>query len=257
MSECPKQVKFRPDFMAPGPSVTIESKGAVLSGEEDLFDIGGINEVAGLDRETTSHRFYESNKVLGQLYRAIDEIDFFTELQNQFKKIRDQSRITASLMERVWSYVMREAQLIQYTQHLPFAREIRESYEESLVDTMYAFSPHTTRPLSEIEVLAGAIMGRNKGAQSKRTRELAKEMKERYDRDVAFTVDRILKGDDNDSRDEDEVLPRSIACLKIGMMEDGQHVKYMGSVISWRYIAAAVCLKQLERWRAWGPLRPI
>ncbi len=58
-----------------------------------------------LDRDSTFYRFYESLKVLGQLYRAFDGFDFFTELQNQFnlfKKIRDQSRISASLVERVW-----------------------------------------------------------------------------------------------------------------------------------------------------------
>lgn len=69
------------------------------------------------------------------------------------------------------------------------------------------------------------------------------EMNERFERDVAFTVERITHGDDGD---RDEALARAIACLAVGMTEPRKVSKRVGELRSWKYVAAAVCLREIE-----------
>lgn len=77
----------------------------------------------------------------------------------------------------------------------------------------------------------------------------------------------ILKGDGDDvdvyedpayeGEDTSESLERSISCLALAMQEEGEHVRGMGTLQSWKYVAAAVCLRQLERHFGLGYLRPL
>ena len=117
-------------------------------------------------------------------------------------------------------------------------------------------------PLSEHEVFAGTILGRQGGAQGKPLRELSKTMRERFEAIVEYMVMRIVKGDDqmqgvNDldllyegSVDREvEALPRAIACLANAVEEQGMVDRQLGALHSFKYIAAGVCLRELERYR--------
>lgn len=70
-------------------------------------------------------RYYESQKVLGKLYRAIDESDFFTGIQRQSRAAWKPQSL--SLAERVWEYVREKTALIQYHHYLGFARDVKEA----------------------------------------------------------------------------------------------------------------------------------
>ena len=63
--------------------------------------------------------------MLGQLYRAIDEHDFFAEIQRQSQSAWDPQSL--SLAEKVWDYVRAKTTLIQYDHYLGFARDVREA----------------------------------------------------------------------------------------------------------------------------------
>ena len=117
------------------------------------------------------------------------------------------------------------------------------SYEENLIETMLQYSTHRPHLLSEVEVFSGSILGKN-GAQSKRQREASAEMKEKHDRDVAWTVLCITRGDDDDSGEE--ALERSIACLDVACNTE-KVWKKAGTLVSFAWIAAAVCLREVER----------
>lgn len=113
---------------------------------------------------------------------------------------------------------------------------------------MTAYSEHPSRPLSELEAFIGNILGVT-GSQSKKQRDLSVTMKEAYDRDTAFIVSCILNDDEGDhARD---ALERSIACFAVGLTENGKSSKGAGrrgkaSLESFGYIAAAVCLRELD-----------
>lgn len=82
-------------------------------------------------------------------------------------------------------------------------------------------------------------------------------MKEAFDRDVAFIV-RCIRGNneeeddenDNEDVDPDEVLARSIACFSVSLGEVPNIVvkgRKSEPLVSFRYIAAAVCLREMDR----------
>ena len=108
-------------------------------------------------------------------------------------------------------------------------------------------STHPTHFVSEIEVFSGNILGKN-GAQSKRQREISKTMKEKHDRDMEYTVLCITRGDrDNDGEDgRAEALERSIACLYVACSTVRVR-KRVGALVSFKWIAAAVCLREVDK----------
>lgn len=134
-------------------------------------------------------------------------------------------------------------------------------YEESLLDILYCYGPTPYATVSEHEAFAGTILGRQGGAQGKPLRELSKTMRERFEAVVEYTIMRIVKGDDQmkgvndlDELYEDqgldrevEALPRAIACLDVAINQPATTDYRLGQLQSFRYIAAGVCLRELER----------
>lgn len=123
MTKCPRYNRFRPDFMAPGPRVVIEKEIKLIDDEspsgEDMDPL-----YSDLEPEFKPYRYYESHKVLGILYRAIDERRFFEELQ---KEARAHVKSEVSLMERLWMYVRRETLLVQFEHHRSWASDTKDA----------------------------------------------------------------------------------------------------------------------------------
>ena len=108
---------------------------------------------------------------------------------------------------------------------------------------MLEYSNHPPHFVSEVEVFSGNLLGRN-GGQSKRQREFSKTMKEKHERDTEYTVHSITRGDDG--KRGEEALERSIACLYVAANTEKIH-KRVGKLVSFAWIAAAVCLKEVEK----------
>ena len=114
----PKYPKARPDFLAPGPRVLVDR--AVVFEEEEEPDGEYNDELQDVaSYEAPQIRYYESNKVLGQLYRQIDEHHFFQEIQKQ-------STTGKSLADAIWRHVEEKVALIQWQHWLDFAKDIKE-----------------------------------------------------------------------------------------------------------------------------------
>jgi hypothetical protein len=107
---------------------------------------------------------------------------------------------------------------------------------------MSEYSEHPLRPLSELEVFAGNVLGKT-GKQSKQQRDLSTSMKERFEKDVVFLINNIVKDGAEPSM---EALERSVACFEVSF-EIGRIRKKSERMISFKYVAAAVCLKEIER----------
>ncbi|CAF9923800.1 MAG: hypothetical protein ALECFALPRED_002550 [Alectoria fallacina] len=243
--ELPKYPKARPDFLAPGPRVLVEKN--INFEEADLStppdEDNELDEVASYGPPKV--HYYESQKVLGKLYREIDEHKFFMAIQEQSRMPGFNPGKTHSLADAVWKYACDKTALIQWQHYLNWAKDVKDSYEENLVNTMFQYSSHPSHFISETEVFSGNILGKN-GAQSKRQREFSKTMKEKHDRDMEYTVLCITRGegDGNDSRAE--ALERSIACLYVARNTVRVRRK-VGALVSFVWIAAAVCLKEVEK----------
>lgn len=117
----PKSSNVRPDFQAPGPRVLIEEN--IRLEEMDVPEEGEDEDEP--EETAPALRYYRSEKVLGKLYRAIDEQDFFTEIQRQSRSPSNPQ--STGLAEKVWEYVQNKAALIQYEHYLGFARDVKEA----------------------------------------------------------------------------------------------------------------------------------
>ena len=120
-------------------------------------------------------------------------------------------------------------------------------YDDNLLDVMWTYSSLRGKPLSEIEVFAGAPLGRLHGAQSKRAREAAKSMRDRFSRDIENFSSRIRYGDNAEKKDATGALPRTIACFQIALRDENMPGNRKGLVQSFAYLATALCLTELKK----------
>ena len=135
---------------------------------------------------------------------------------------------------------------------------------------MCEFSPNPQRPLQEVEVCVGNIIGKGGAAPTKRVRDDAGTMRDRYDDYVRYVQETILRGDDAAGDAAAEALERTMACLAVALdgglagaidalslagaagprPRAGRRVQPKSSLRSWGYITAILCLRQVERFCA-------
>jgi hypothetical protein len=230
---------MKPDFMAPGPKVKVE----IIDGSLEFDDNkkGPFDPVSALDPEQRPTTYYQSDKVLGKLYRLVDEKGFYESLHAQSNATTQAIGTPSTAITQLWKYVVKASQGIQYTSYLPLARDIRETYEANVYDSMHRYALHPSFPLHEIEVVSGCMLG---SVFVRRLKENVVDMRESFADDVAYIRNRIRMDEEGNS---DEALPRAIACLEDAMASQGLKVGKEGRLLSYRYIAAAVCLEELER----------
>jgi hypothetical protein len=111
---------------------------------------------------------------------------------------------------------------------------------------MSSYSEHPSRPISELEAFIGNILSVT-GTQSKKQRDLSVTMKEAFDRDAGFVVDCIIN--DEEGEYAENALEKSMACLSVCLGEGSAFVsagRYSEVLVSFGYLAAAVCLKEME-----------
>ena len=115
--------------MAPGPRVmaakgkwdveqTMSANLADGEGSEDL--------VEALDPDVPAYRYYESDHVLGKLYRAIDERSFLAEIQRRCREAEQHAEAERPLIFRLWSFVQRQISEIQWDHHKEWAYDVKE-----------------------------------------------------------------------------------------------------------------------------------
>ena len=124
--QLPRWPKYRPDFQAAGPRVLIEKD---INFEEVEFKTHAeedeeVEEVASYN--PPKPRYYESPKILGKLYREIDEQKFFEELQRQSRLSVLHPNKARSLAGTVWNYVREKTANFQWHHYLQFAHDVKD-----------------------------------------------------------------------------------------------------------------------------------
>lgn len=124
----PKYPKFRPDFQAPGPRVLIE-KGINIEEEAEAStpdENKELEEVASYGPQKV--RYYESQKVLGELYREIDEYETLKAIQKHSRPDAIDHNAAGSLAHTIWNHVKQKTALILWEHHKDFARDVKDGY---------------------------------------------------------------------------------------------------------------------------------
>lgn len=126
LSMMPRTSFVKPDFQAPGPRVLIDNTIELSEGQlpGDISDDDEMEEMTGVSQQRI--RYYESQKILGQLYRAIDEQKFFEQIQSQSQIPRGALGGVRSHLDSVWSYVQEKTALIQWQHFTERAKDIKE-----------------------------------------------------------------------------------------------------------------------------------
>lgn len=107
---------------------------------------------------------------------------------------------------------------------------------------MTTYSEHPKRQLTELEIFMGNILGKT-GAQSRHQRDASKTMKEEF-AELALAIETfVLKDGDQFS---EESLERSVACFSVAM-EDRNLWSRKENLMSFKYVAMAICLRQVDR----------
>lgn len=123
MSKMPRfNTRFRPDFEARGPYVEVVKKGEICLEAPPRM----VENPADEDDDFAKYKYYESDKILGQLYRAIDEREVFSQIQTRDAAIHDLGS-KPSLVNSVWAYVKHTCLGVQWEHHITGAREVRDA----------------------------------------------------------------------------------------------------------------------------------
>jgi hypothetical protein len=109
---------------------------------------------------------------------------------------------------------------------------------------MVEYSDRPRRPISELEVFVGNILGRA-GAQNRVQLNNSTKMKQRVEENNRLIIDLIVK----DGRERSpEALERSMACLAVSL--ELAEPRRKDELLSFKYLAVSVCLKQVGKFLA-------
>lgn len=115
---------LKPDFMAEGPRVAIKEN---ITIEDDDVDYDEPDAVSILDPDSRFIHYYYSDKVLGHLFRAIDERKFLDVMHRRAREHKKGNHLPErGPMTVLWDYVSRTTLNIQWMHHKDVARRIQD-----------------------------------------------------------------------------------------------------------------------------------
>lgn len=252
-----------------------------------LYDIGQIAHIAededkehddGDDMGMAKHRYYESKRILGKLYRNVDESNIWQQ------DIRRGSPDTENEYKSLWMDLFETSALrniievgrsfsSNYERQLPEAWKIRNRYEGAIEDAMWQFSDNPRKQITEVEVFCGFILN-NRGNPTRRQRDASIKLRETTDQIMDHTVQQIRDagprqpenapdgGESNVEGPEPklsnkDVLELCLACLIVACFGDPTREEaYNGSgkLQSFKLVAASCLIKEMTSQGLLSPL---
>ncbi|KAJ3470136.1 hypothetical protein MRS44_000235 [Fusarium solani] len=257
VKKLPKPPRFRPDFLAMAPPLKLYDLGQIDHiGDPEEYDEDDIMARA-------KPKYYKSTKILGHLYRSVDENKIWHE--NIHRKIETGGpSVWDQLLTIVENEIVKFKLDIDWKRKTGEAWKIRNDYESTISDNMLRFSENARSCLSEVEVFCGFILNK-RGGQTRRQRDSSIKLKEEIDRIMTFIVKQIRdRGVGNDAetlstateasaaapnRWREDVVELCWACVAVACIkkEDAPFVYHgTGELQSFRVVAACCLLKELN-----------
>ncbi|PWW73042.1 RdRP-domain-containing protein [Tuber magnatum] len=231
-SDFPKATLARPDFMAPGPRILIKKEPGFL--EENAVPDDDD------DDEDTPILYYESEKVLGKLYREIDETAFLREVQGTVHRERRERDVgEGALVLGIWEWLEKAIPSdYKWKGYIDVATELKEAYEGYVEQMMVNYSDMPWKhSLQEVEVFIGNIVGKER--QTRRQKDASSHMKDEFDRLASSIVESIQ------SESREETLGIGMASLSLCLPE--KIWKDLDSLKSFTWIAVSVLLTEVDK----------
>ncbi|KAK0651077.1 RNA dependent RNA polymerase-domain-containing protein [Cercophora newfieldiana] len=223
----PKADKARPDFMAPGPWVKIQDRS-----ELEMDKLVAQDEDDDDDAEGPRYKYYASEKILGKLFRTVDERKIWDEdikwsAPGRGKEGGFWVRLTLAMESS--AYLAGFGKL-NWGSKREEAERLRLTYEDAISESMCRWSDHPARPLTELEVFLGFIHNKT-GAQTHRQRDYSIKLKDEFER-VATTITRELRSASRENPNPQTTLETLTLCL--AAVHVGSDSSFQGDH-SWRH----------------------
>jgi hypothetical protein len=220
-----------------------------MAGDPDISPDSGDEDD---DDGWTKYKYYHSDKVLGKLYRSVDERKIW------YEDIRNVHKGGASFWDEFLSMVNKRVgeidPSISWAAQMANAKHVRQVYEDNLLGTMWDFSEHPTLPMTELEVFVGSFISLKTGAPNPRQRDRGRKLREDFNRIAGKTVSDMLDPTRMGAYGKaTDVLELCLACVYVGGMKEGWEGKVRGragdgSLESFRVVAACALMRELDRW---------
>ncbi|PWY94616.1 rna-dependent rna polymerase [Aspergillus sclerotioniger CBS 115572] len=258
ISEIPRGSNFRPDFMAPGPLAHIHSKSEI---ELDQYVFQAAYDE---DDPEPSRKYYRSERILGKLYRAIDERKIWNEdVHSNVSADEDEF-----WNEFLWSTYERCNSIgpISWERWLDEARRVRLvwlRYEEAVFSARNNYSDHPINPISELEVFIGSVLNKG-GVQTRRQRDQSTKLADEFDRISTWIVNQMrgssTAGPTTKPSDPLDPLEFCFACIHAGGETDQGSTRRRrdeyGELKSFRIVASCALLFELDQFEK-GKKQPL
>ncbi|CCC05810.1 unnamed protein product [Sordaria macrospora k-hell] len=243
ITELPRPPRYRPDFLVNRPDVKIHDKSKIDLEEQYLKPDNDD------DDDTPRYKYYASKKLLGKLYRAVDETKIWTrdiklEVLSDGPSFWDE--LERSLLKRIGTIGE-----VRWKHRLDEARRIRESYEDAIRDAMVEFADSPTRPLKELEVVIGFILNK-KGIQSRRQRDKSSKLSDTFVR-ISKMVTNALRPSSppEEATSELHALELCIASFYVAFEKRGKPKEYWKREVatdleSFRLVATSALLLEVR-----------
>ncbi|RDW61792.1 RNA dependent RNA polymerase [Aspergillus mulundensis] len=243
LEEMPFVNRNRPDFLAPGPLAQIHDKLDVQ------LEARYVHPYPDDDIDSAPvHKYYRSEKILGKLYRAIDEHEIWKKDIHTTKKpnpIAVWKKFVNSLTTRCIAL----GASVNWKDHVETARQLRSAYEGAIYTAMENFSEHPIHPITELEVFVGQILN-NSGVQTHRQRERSIKLKDEFERTTSWILAQIRpRGPITGYAGQYDSLERCLACFHVASENRrSQSKKDRGwnDLQSFQVVAACALLMEVE-----------
>ncbi|KAG0643426.1 RNA dependent RNA polymerase-domain-containing protein [Tuber brumale] len=231
-SDFPKATFAKPDFMAPGPRILIKR-------EPEFVEENAVPDDDD-DDEDTPTLYYESEKVLGKLYREIDETAFLREVQGTMHRERRARNVDEGAVVRgIWEWL--EGAIpskYKWKDYIGVAAELKEAYEGNVERMMVNYSdmPWKYR-LREVEVFIGNIVGKER--QTQRQKDASSQMRDEFNRLASSIVESMQ------SESRKKTLGMGMASLSLCLPE--KNWKDLDCLKSFTWLAVSVLLTEVDK----------
>ncbi|KAL4862886.1 hypothetical protein BDV12DRAFT_178207 [Aspergillus spectabilis] len=247
LEEMPYVNRYRPDFLAPGPQAHISNKRDIQldalyvqpAQDDDDADSGPV------------YTYYRSEKILGNLYRAINEHKIWTEeIQSEVEP--DPEAVWTKVIRSLTRRCIEMGASVNWKHHVETARQLRLAYETAITTTMNAFSLHPLLPITELEVFLGQILN-NTGVQTHRQRERSIKLKDEFERIASWILVQMRPpGLATGYTSAYDTLERCLACFHVAgeqgsMWRAGHKRGGWEGLESFRVVSACAVLMEVER----------
>ncbi|KAK3905375.1 RNA dependent RNA polymerase-domain-containing protein [Staphylotrichum tortipilum] len=202
------------------------------------------------NEEGPRFRYYESDKILGQLFRAVDEQNIWaqdirmTVNMTQGPPFWDQ--LLAALEERASALGP-----VEWRDRVSEARIIQHTYEDAILGVMLDSADHPHQPLGELEVFVGFVINKS-GVQTRRQRDSSVKLKEEFEH-ITAGITREMRNPGvptGGSVRELGALELCLACLSVGCERQYRggrpgHRVSSQDLESFKIVAAAAVIREL------------